>query len=111
MKNSTDNNNNSTINNSSINGSNQGIDNSSMSGSKLKDIKISDKFVIGGKVAPNADFSDLVRICSMERLQSQHIDKENMQKILKNKSLNYSLEDKVIMALLRPKIIELFLRR
>ena len=71
--------------------------------SDLKDIKISDHFVIGGKVQPNADFSDLVRICSIERLKSQHVDKENMQKMLKNKSLNYSLEDKVIMALLRPK--------
>ena len=98
QKSSTDDKNN---NNSMSN--NQMNDNNSTSGSKLKDIKISDKFVIGGKVSQNAEFSDLVRIISMERLQSQHVDKENMQKMLKNKSLNYSLEDKVIMTLLRPK--------
>ena len=80
----------------------QNIDNSSL-GSNLKDIKISDKFVIGGKVVQNADFSDLVRICSMEKLHNEHVDKENMMKMLKNKTLNYPLEDKVIMALLRPK--------
>ncbi len=89
-------------NNSSTNNC-QSSDSSSISSSNFKDIKISDKFVIGGKVSQNAEFSDLVRIISMERLQSQHVDKENMQKMLKNKSLNYSLEDKVIMTLLRPK--------
>ena len=83
----------------------QSIDNGSLAGSNLKDIKISDKFVIGGKVGvgQNSDFSDLVRIVSMEKLKSSHVDKENMAKMLKNKTLNYSLEDKVIMALLRPK--------
>lgn len=81
----------------------QNIDNTSLSGSTLKDIKISDKFVIGGKVVQNADFSDLVRYCSIENLHKEHVDKENMLKMLKNKTLNYSLEDKVIMALLRPK--------
>ena len=80
----------------------QSIDNSSLN-SNLKDIKISDKFVIGGKVGQNADFADLVKIVSMDKLKSSHVDKENMAKMLKNKTLNYSLEDKVIMALLRPK--------
>ena len=79
----------------------QNVDTSN--GSNLKDIKISDKFVIGGKVVPNADFSDLVRYCSMDRLNKEHVDKENMTKMLKNKNINLSLEDKVIMALLRPK--------
>ena len=81
----------------------QNMDSGSLSGSTLKDIKISDKFVIGGKVVQNADFSDLVRYCSMEKLHNEHVDKDNMMKMLKNKSLDYSLEDKVIMALLRPK--------
>ena len=36
-------------------------------------------------------------------MYNDHVDKENMMKMLKNKSLNYSLEDKVIMALLRSK--------
>ena len=81
----------------------QSLDSGSLSGSNLKDIKISDKFVIGGKVVQNADFSDLVRICSMDKLHNEHVDKDNMMKMLKNKTLNYSLEDKVIMALLRPK--------
>ena len=81
----------------------QSLDSGPLSGSNLKDIKISDKFVIGGKVVQNADFSDLVRICSMDKLHNEHVDKDNMMKMLKNKTLNYSLEDKVIMALLRPK--------
>ena len=81
----------------------QSMDSGSLSGSNLKDIKISDKFVIGGKVVQNADFSDLVRICSMDKLHNERVDKDNMMKMLKNKTLNYSLEDKVIMALLRPK--------
>ena len=81
----------------------QNMDSGSLSGSTLKDIKISDKFVIGGKVVQNADFSDLVRYCSMEKLHNEHVDKDNMMKMLKNKSLDYSLEDKVIMVLLRPK--------
>ncbi len=83
----------------------QNIDSGSLSGSNSKDmkIKISDKFVIGGKVAQNADFSELVRYCSMEKLNNERVDKDNMMKMLKNKTLNYSLEDKVIMALLRPK--------
>ena len=81
----------------------QSSDNGPFTGSNNKDIKIADKFVIGGKVVQNADFSDLVRYCSMEKLHNAHVDKENMMKMLKNKTLNYSLEDKVIMALLRPK--------
>ena len=81
----------------------QNMDSASLSGSTQKDIKISDKFVIGGKVVQNADFSDLVRYCSMEKLHNEHVDKDNMMKMLKNKALDYSLEDKVIMALLRPK--------
>ena len=90
-------------NNSSGSSSNyyQNIDTGA--GTNLKDIKISDKFVIGGKVVHNADFSELVRYCSMDKLNKDHVDKENMTKILKNKNLNLSLEDKVIMALLRPK--------
>ena len=102
-KNSSNNlNNEEKTNYNSIN-SNQNYDNNSITGSNLKDIKIADKFVIGGKVVQNADFSDLVRYCSIENLKSQNIDKDKMMKMLKNKTLNYSLEDKVIMALLRPK--------
>ena len=68
----------------------QSMDSGSLSGSNAKDIKISDKFVIGGKVAQNADFSDLVRYCSMEKLQNEKVDKDNMMKMLKNKALNDS---------------------
>ena len=89
-------------NNSSTNNY-QSSDSSSISSSNFKDIKISDKFVIGGKVSQNANFSDLVKICSIDKLKGQHANKENMLKMLKDKTLNYSLEDKVIMALLRPK--------
>ena len=71
--------------------------------SELKDIKISDKFAIGGKITPNSDFSDLVRYCSIEKLHKQEAEKDNVMKMFKNKNLNYSLSDKVIMALLRPK--------
>ena len=39
----------------------QSSDNGPFTGSNNKDIKIADKFVIGGKVVQNADFSDLVR--------------------------------------------------
>lgn len=88
--------------NASISFSNQNSD-LIIPGNGAKDIKISDKFVIGGKVEQNAEFSDLVRYCSMEKLQKDETDKNNMIKILKNKSPSYSLSDKVIMALLRPK--------
>ena len=91
------------INEEKSNSNSQNNDNNSLSNSVQKDIKISDKFVIGGKVVQNADFSDLVRYCSMEKLNNEKVDKDNMMKMLKNKSIDYSLEDKVIMALLRPK--------
>ena len=78
-------------------------DNTALINSTSKDIKIADKFVIGGKFSQSVEFSDLVRYCSMEKLNNEHVSKENMMKMLKNKALNYSLEDKVIMALLRPK--------
>lgn len=69
-----------------------------------KDIKISDKFVIGSKVDANADFLDLVKYCSMEKLKNDDNEKESMLKLLKDKTLNtYPLHDKVIMGLLRPK--------
>ena len=91
------------INEEKSNSNSQNNDNNSLSNSVQKDIKISDKFVIGGKVVQNADFSDLIRYCSMEKLNNEKVDKDNMMKMLKNKSIDYSLEDKVIMALLRPK--------
>ena len=72
-------------------------------GKQQKDITVSDKAVIAGKVDNHSDFSDLVRICSLEKLKSDMKEKENLMKMFKNQSLNLELCDKVIMALLRPK--------
>ena len=68
-----------------------------------KNIKISDKFVVGSKIDSNMDFGDLVKYCSMEKLKSSENDKEKLQKLLKDKTTNIPLHDRIIAALLKPK--------
>ena len=69
----------------------------------MKNITISSQVVIGSTVDTKSEFSDLVRYCSIEKLKNDEHEKENIMKMFKNKELSYSLCDKVIMALLRPK--------
>ena len=45
----------------------------------VQNITVSDKAVIAGKVDSHSDFSDLVRICSLEKLKSDMKEKENFQ--------------------------------
>ena len=68
-----------------------------------KNIVMSNKVVIGGKMDNKADFVDLVRYCSVEKLKKDKNEKENIMKMFKNSALNLELHDKIIMALLRPK--------
>jgi len=87
----------------STNVSNNPSTDNSQSIENTKDIKISNQIVIGGKVDTNADIVDLLKYCSIERLKTDKLEKDSISKLLKNKTLNLSLPDKVIQALLRPK--------
>ncbi len=67
-----------------------------------KELRLADKAVIASK-QNNTEFSEIVRILSVEKLQEETAKKQDMMKLFKTAPLSVDIHEKVISALLRPR--------
>jgi diadenosine tetraphosphatase ApaH/serine/threonine PP2A family protein phosphatase len=67
-----------------------------------KELRLADKAVIASK-QNNTEFSEIVRILSVEKLQEETAKKQDLMKLFKTKPLSIDIHEKVLNALLRPR--------
>jgi len=67
-----------------------------------KELRLADKAVIASKQS-NTEFSEIVRILSVEKLQEETAKKQDLMKLFKTQPLSIDIHEKVINVLLRPR--------
>jgi protein phosphatase len=77
-------------------------DKTSMLKTNDKELRLADKAVVAFKQSTE-EFSELVRILSVEKLQEETTKKQDLMKLFKTQPLSQDLHEKVLNILLRPK--------